>query len=99
MSSSQLQNEEQFFVYILYSAKIDRYYVGQTDHILNRMCDHLSGKSPYTSIAKDWILMYTESYATRSESLKRENAIKRKKSRKYTEWLIAQSATFRLVSG
>jgi putative endonuclease len=99
MPSSQLQNEELFFVYFLYSAKVDRYYVGQTDNILRRMCSHTSGQSPYTSIAKDWILMHTESYATRSESLKREKAIKRKKSRKYIEWLITQSASSRQGSG
>jgi predicted GIY-YIG superfamily endonuclease len=49
---------------------------------------HLAGISGYTSVAKDWKMVYTEIFETRIEAIKRENQIKKKKSRKYIEWLI-----------
>ncbi len=81
-----------YFVYILYSKTKDRYYVGQTDNIENRMEYHNSGESPYTSIASDWVVVYTEEYETRTGARKLENEIKRKKSRKYIEWLMSASS-------
>jgi putative endonuclease len=78
-----------FTVYILYSHAADRYYVGQTDDLMERLEHHRAGISPYTSIAGDWVLVYHEEFSTRTEAIRRENGIKRKKSRKYIEWLIA----------
>ena len=79
-----------FFVYILYSAAIDKYYAGHSENLEQRLAFHLSGKSPYTSGANDWELVYSEEYSIKKEAIKRELSIKRKKSRKYIEWLISQ---------
>jgi len=81
-----------FFVYILRSKSKDRYYIGQSDNMESRMEFHNTGKSRYTSIANDWSIVYTEEYATRREARKRENEIKRKKSRIYVEWLVSASS-------
>jgi len=80
-----------FYIYILYSAKVNKYYVGQTDNIDSRLKSHNSGISPYTKIANDWQLVYSESYQTRKEAIQRENEIKRKKSRLYIERLISKA--------
>jgi putative endonuclease len=80
-----------FTLYILYSSEVDKYYVGQTENIEERLKSHLSKISPYTSIASDWKLVYTEEYQTRTEVIKRELEIKKKKSRKYIEYLISTS--------
>lgn len=77
-----------FYVYILYSKKIDKYYVGQSDNVDERLKSHLSGISGYTSVSDDWEIVYKEIFDTRIEAIKRENEIKKKKSRKYIEWLI-----------
>ena len=81
-----------YFVYILYSRSVDRYYVGETDDIKSRLLSHLAGKSRYTSIAKDWKCVYSEEYSTRKEAIQRERAIKAKKSRKYIEGLIGRGS-------
>jgi putative endonuclease len=47
--------------------------------------------SPYTSIANDWRLVYTEEFEDRTSAIKREREIKKKKSRKYIEFLIASA--------
>ena len=77
-----------YYVYILYSKQVDRYYVGQTEDVGKRIQSHLSGISKYTSIANDWIEVHSEVFETRKEAIKRENEIKGKKSRKYIEWLV-----------
>ena len=79
-----------YFVYIIYSPKLNRYYIGYTEDFSRRLVEHNSGKSNYTSKTNDWILKYTESFSTRLEAHRRELEIKNKKSRKYIEWLITK---------
>ena len=80
-----------YYLYILYSTKLNRYYVCHTEYIERRVFEHNAGISIYTSKAKDWQLLYKEEYATREEAHKREQEIKRKKSRVYIEKLISSA--------
>ena len=32
-----------YFIYIIYSKKLDRYYVGTTDDVSKRLCEYNSG--------------------------------------------------------
>jgi putative endonuclease len=73
-----------FYIYILYSKKANKYYIGQTENVEDRLVSHNSGIPTFTSIAKDWILVYTELFEARNEAIRRENEIK-KRSRKYIE--------------
>jgi putative endonuclease len=77
-----------FSVYIIYSATLDRYYVGYSEDVQKRVLEHNSGLSGFTSKANDWQLKYTESFDSRHNAIKREVEIKNKKSRKFIEWLI-----------
>jgi putative endonuclease len=77
-----------FYVYILYSSSADKYYVGQTENLEDRLFRHKNSGSVYTKFVKDWKLVYSESFSTRSEALKRETEIKNKKNRKYIEYII-----------
>jgi putative endonuclease len=70
------------FVYILYSSRADRYYIGQTDHLDVRLQRHNRGLVRSTKAYLPWELKYTEVYATRSEAVRREREIKAKKSRR-----------------
>ena len=76
------------WIYILYSAELDSYYVGETANLEDRLFRHNNSGSKSTKKAKDWKLMYREEFATRSEAVRRERAIKAKKSRAYLEGLI-----------
>ncbi|MFC6875629.1 GIY-YIG nuclease family protein [Flavobacterium myungsuense] len=77
-----------FYVYILYSKTVDKYYVGSCQNIQERLNNHLNSRSKYTKIAKDWELKYSESFDSRSEACRREMQIKKMKSRKYIESLL-----------
>ncbi|MGP8214744.1 MAG: GIY-YIG nuclease family protein [Bacteroidia bacterium] len=74
-----------FYVYILYSQKLDKFYIGHTNNIDRRIIEHDNRENLGTN---DWVLKYSEQFLTRSLAMKRESEIKRKKRRTYLEWLI-----------
>ena len=78
-----------FCVYIIYSETRDRFYVGSCEDLQKRIADHNSGRSTYTKSGKPWTLMYSEQFSTRSGAVERERSIKKKKSRKFIEFLIS----------
>ena len=79
-----------FFVYILYSPSLDKYYVGHTgDTLEERIRRHNTNHSGFTGGKGDWILKYKEEFPTKAEAYKRESAIKKRKSRKYIEKLLS----------
>ena len=80
-----------FTVYILYSDLLDQYYIGHTADIDDRLYRHVNSGSKSTQKTNDWRIVYTELFQSKSEAVKREFEIKRKKSRKYIEWLISSA--------
>jgi len=80
-----------YFVYIIYSKKRDSFYVGYTANINSRITKHNTGATISTKSGIPWELVYSEQYVTKTEAIKREKAIKKKKSRKYIEYLITMN--------
>jgi putative endonuclease len=78
-----------FFVYIIYSESRDKFYIGASGQPDDRIFRHNNSGSKYTKTAKDWVVKYVESFDTFAEALARERVIKKKKSRKYIEYLIS----------
>ena len=79
-----------FYVYILYSVRLNKYYIGSCEDVSIRLDEqHNAGRVISTKSGMPWILKYTEIFETRSAAVKREMEIKKKKSRKYLEWLIS----------
>ena len=79
---------DQFYVYILFSPSLNRYYVGHTGQLDDRLFRHTNSGSKSTKAAHDWQLVYSESYPSRSAAMKRESFIKKQKSRRFIETLI-----------
>jgi len=77
-----------FFTYIIYSPLLDVYYVGSTGQLQDRLYRHNNSGSKSTKKANDWELKFTQAFATNAEAIRFEFKIKRKKSRRYIEWLI-----------
>jgi len=90
---------EKFYVYVLQSMKDFSFYVGQCDDLDCRMSKHTDGFNKYTSSKGPWRLVYFEVCESRSEAIKREKEIKRKKSRKYIEELIRAWCSYLRSSG
>ena len=78
-------------IYIIYSNKLNKYYVGACIDLQRRLYEHNIGHSKFTSLGLPWILKYSESFATLPLAKKRELEIKKKKSRIYIEKLIGSS--------
>jgi putative endonuclease len=86
-----IRRKEMFFVYIIYSNSSDRYYTGYCSNIENRQEKHNLGATPSTRPYRPWKLVYLEEYESKREAILREKEIKKQKSRKYIESLIAQN--------
>ena len=76
------------FTYIIYSAKLNKYYVGAATNLERRIYEHNIGHSTFTSTGTPWVLKLKEEFPSLQEAKKREMAIKKMKSRKYIESLI-----------
>jgi putative endonuclease len=81
-----------FTAYILFSSTLNKYYIGSTDDALNkRIRKHNTNHKGFTGGIGDWKLKYSETFSTKTESLKREKQIKNWKSRAMIEKLIHSS--------
>lgn len=72
--------------YILYSAKLDKFYIGFTqENLHDRILKHQKGfyDHSFTQIADDWELFHHIDCETISQALQIEKHIKRMKSRSY----------------
>ncbi|WP_373398423.1 GIY-YIG nuclease family protein [Algoriphagus halophilus] len=76
-----------FFVYILYSGSKDRYYIGQTENLEERLFQQNSGyfKKSHTHGIKDWKVVHKISSLSRKQAVNIELHIKRARKRKYLE--------------
>ena len=69
-----------FHLYILLSEKTNKFYIGSTGNLSDRITRHNSGRSKATKTGIPWKLIYTEAFETRTEAIKREIEIKSWKS-------------------
>jgi putative endonuclease len=72
-----------FYAYIIQSKSLNKYYVGSTSNLDERIERHNKGRSRYTKNKGPWVLKYKEEFPNLSLARKRENFIKRQKSKKY----------------
>lgn len=77
-----------YYVYIIYSQLKNRYYTGHTINPEERLIEHNLGATHSTRPGRPWMLVYTETFNDKTAAIKRENEIKKMKSRKYIENLI-----------
>ena len=78
----------QYYVYVLYSEKLNRYYIGSTSDLEDRLKKHNGTHKGYTSSGQPWILVYNEGYESKSEAILRERQLKTWKNRERLEALI-----------
>ncbi len=78
----------EFYVYILFSASQNKYYVGYTSGLEERIRKHNAHHKGFTGIATDWALVYKEKYGSKKVAMEREQKIKSWKSRKMIEQLV-----------
>ena len=80
-------------LYIFFSGKLNKYYVGACNDLDRRLYEHNLGHSKFTSTGLPWVLVYQESYPDLQTAKQRESQIKKMKSRKYIEGLISSAGS------
>ncbi|MBN8860298.1 MAG: GIY-YIG nuclease family protein [Sphingobacteriales bacterium] len=82
-----------YFVYILYSSSLDKYYVGSTEDVTRRLVEHNMGKGNFSSKGIPWILIITFDFATRSEAVQLELKIKKRGIKRYLQDINAAKSS------
>ena len=77
-----------FYTYILFSPGIDRFYIGCTSNIEERLKKHNNKNKGFTNQANDWCVVYSKTFSTKQEALNLEKQIKSWKSKTRIRKLI-----------
>ena len=75
--------KEEYFVYVLYSKKLDQTYTGHSNNVDCRLVKHNLGLEKSTKHGIPWKIIYTEKFKTRGEAIKREKELKTGKGRDF----------------
>ena len=62
----------EYFVYILKSQRVKRFYIGCTVNLEVRLKEHNTGITKSTKPFRPWKIMYFERFMDKSEAFKRE---------------------------
>ena len=73
------------FVYILFSEKSSRYYVGQTADIIDRLKRHNSGRVSSTKYGVPWKIVLQIEVSDRSEAMLLETKIKKRGAKRFID--------------
>jgi putative endonuclease len=76
-----------YTVYILYSKGYDRYYIGQTNDIYDRLKRHNNGEVTSTKPYNPWEICLTINKETRSESINLERNLKNLSRSRLTQFI------------
>ncbi|MBF4506643.1 GIY-YIG nuclease family protein [Flavobacterium sp. JLP] len=79
------------YLYILYSDSTQKFYIGETNNIEERISKHQNHfySNSFTKIANDWKVVLTFICNNKEETIYLENFIKRMKSKIFNTKLIA----------
>ncbi len=82
----------EYWMYILYSASLRKFYIGSSNDPAGRLRRHLTNHKGFTALANDWQLVYSEKYLTKSEALHREKQLKSWKNNNRIQALISKGS-------
>ena len=71
-----------YTVYILHSLTKDKFYIGYTANLTERIIRHNQKSKGFTGSTNDWILVYHEEFNSQTEAILREKQIKNWKTQK-----------------
>ena len=77
-----------YYVYILYSISLNKYYTGSTANIEERIKRHNAGATSSTKSGRPWKIVFSREFKLKSDALKLESYIKKMKSRQFVIELI-----------
>jgi putative endonuclease len=87
------------YFYIIYSKLLDKYYVGESEYPTRRVELHNGHyfKKAFTKSANDWALKLVFECENKGKAQKLERFVKRMKSRKFIEKIIANQSILETI--
>lgn len=79
------------YVYILYSKKLKKRYIGSTEDLKQRLKDHEKGTSVYTKKGRPWRLIYCEIFINKFDAQEEERFLKSGQGRQRLKFLLKQT--------
>jgi len=80
-----------YYVYVLYSRKLHKKYIGSTDDLKNRVSEHNRGKTQFTATGRPWQLLYYEAFRSQKDAVREEKFLKSGKGRERLKFLLADT--------
>ncbi len=77
------------YLYILKSLKNNRYYIGATVNLEERLLEHNSGKSKYTNLTRPFTLVFSKEFKSYKEAKQIEYRLKSFKSRGIIDKIVS----------
>ncbi|PIR92743.1 hypothetical protein COU01_00135 [Candidatus Falkowbacteria bacterium CG10_big_fil_rev_8_21_14_0_10_44_15] len=80
-----------YYVYILYSKKLKKRYIGSSNDLQRRLVEHNSGNCSFTSQGTPWKLIYYEVFKFEKDARQEELFLKSGKGRERIKFLLAET--------
>lgn len=77
-----------YYVYIIYSKKLDKIYKGSTNDLRKRIKEHNNNKVKSTKSGRLWKLIYYEAFINKTDSLIEEKFLKSGKGKERIKHLL-----------
>ena len=77
-----------YYVYILFSQKLNKRYIGSTNSLRERIKRHNSKSSKFTLRGIPWKLIYYEAFLSKDDALREERFLKTGKGRERLKYLF-----------
>ncbi|PIR67758.1 endonuclease [bacterium CG_4_10_14_0_2_um_filter_33_32] len=77
-----------YYVYIIYSSKLDKTYKGSTDNLRERIDSHNNRKVKSTKLGIPWKLIYYEAFISKVDAKREELFLKSGKGRERLQYLL-----------
>ncbi|MDO8570512.1 MAG: GIY-YIG nuclease family protein [Candidatus Daviesbacteria bacterium] len=91
MFLSDLKMKLQFCIYVLLSKKDNKFYIGYTSNLKQRLTSHFNGESAATAPRRPFDLIFCEYFLSKSDALRREKYLKTTSGKKGLKLIIRES--------
>jgi len=79
-----------YYVYILFSRKLKRFYIGRTANLKVRLKTYNCGNSNYTSRGVPWELVYYSDFINKNDAISEEDFFKSGRGRERRKYLLKE---------
>lgn len=77
-----------YYVYVLYSSRLKKKYIGYTQDLRNRIMEHNRKESEFSSKGAPWKLIYYQAFVSKEDALLEEKFLKTGKGRERMKYLF-----------